>query len=167
MRVYNTHGKRNPNYKHGLKCNTELQGIYNIYMNMRQRCNNPNHPKYHRYGGRGIRVYEAWDSPTVFAEWMIANGWKPGMQIDRIDNNGNYTPENCRVVTQSENSRKKSTTKLTLEQANIIRSRIENGEQMKDVAIEFGVVHGTIWFIYHNFTHVPDGECTKKLKERC
>jgi hypothetical protein len=70
---------------------------------MRQRCNNPRHPKYPDYGGRGITVCERWDS---FVNFLIDMGEPPpGMSLDRIDVNGNYEPSNCRWATASEQVR--------------------------------------------------------------
>lgn len=159
-------GKNNHNYKTGYAVKGKRQGFYNTWQNMKGRCLNPNNPKYHRYGGRGIKVCEDWLNIKGFSEWALNNGWKEGLSIDRIDNNGDYCPENCKWVTMSENSRKKKTTKISFKQAKEIRERIANGESEYDLAEEFNVVHGTIWFIVKNFTHVDDGECSKKLRER-
>jgi hypothetical protein len=133
---------------------------------MKARCNNPKHPKYSRYGGRGISVFADWRGIESFAAWALANGWAEGLQIDRINNDGNYDPSNCRWISASENARKKRTTKLSFEQAAEIRHRAASGESEQALAAEYGVVHGTVWFIINNFTHVADGECTKRLRER-
>lgn len=155
-------GENNPRYKTGLTMNKN--SLYTSWQEMKKRCLNKNNEKYHRYGGRGICVCPEWMSIINFSQWAYNNGWKEGYTIDRIDNNGNYCPENCRWVSRSENSRKKSTTKIDMETAKEIRSRIN--EDWHKLAKEYGVNHGTIWFIMKNFTHVPDGECSKKIKER-
>ena len=158
----NKYGKNNPNYRTGY-CVGKHPSFYNSWQNMKGRCLRKSHPKYYRYGGRGIKIEKSWLDIKCFAKWAIDNGWKEGLTIDRIDNDGNYEPSNCRWVNASENSRKKSTTKLTIEQAQDIRSR--KRENWYDLAKEYNVCHGTIWFIMNKFTHVPDGECSNKLEE--
>ena len=76
---------------------------YRIWSNMVRRCYNPKSKDYKRYGGRGIKVCESWHKVENFVIWCSQNGWKQGLQLDRIDNNGDYCPENCRFVTGKEN----------------------------------------------------------------
>jgi len=159
-------GDKNPNYKTGYATARNRQGFYNTWQNMKGRCMRETHPKYHRYGGRGIKIHDDWIEIEGFAAWALSNGWEEGLTLDRIDNDGNYCPENCRWITLSENSRKKRTTKISFEDAKKIRSRVASGESEYELAKEYGVVHGTVWFIINNFTHVADMECTKKLKDR-
>lgn len=80
---------------------------------MKARCNNPNRPKYHRYGGRGIKVCAEWNEDFVcFYNWSIKNGYSPNLQLDRIDNDGDYCSENCRWTTLKENTKNRSTSKF-------------------------------------------------------
>lgn len=90
--------------------------LYAAWKAMRERCNNSHRERYGDYGGRGIKVCDEWNSSAKeFCEWAIANGYKEGLRIDRIDNDGDYCPENCRWITSKENSRNRRNTKyLTL-----------------------------------------------------
>jgi hypothetical protein len=162
----NFKGKNNPNYKTGLAMrNSDRKGIYNTWQNMKQRCLNPSHHKYHRYGGRGIKICDEWLTIEGFKKWAEESGARPGLTIDRIDNNGNYEPKNCRWVTHAENSRNKSTTKLKLAQAQQIRWLLSLGADEYKVAKEFGVTHGTVWFIKNKHVHMPEGQRVSNAKK--
>lgn len=91
---------------HGLSSHP-LRGVYS---DMKQRCYNPKHKVYINYGGRGITICDIWRKSLVsFYTWALANGYEEGLSIDRIDNDGNYEPINCRWTTrcvQSRNTRK-------------------------------------------------------------
>jgi len=92
---------------HGL-CGTRE---HNSWKQLRQRCNNPKDPSYHRYGGRGIKVCERWGSFENFLQDMgqCPEGKK---SIDRVDNNGDYEPLNCRWATNKEQSQNRRTNSL-------------------------------------------------------
>lgn len=76
--------------------------VYARWTAMMRRCNDPNSPMYYRYGGRGIVVCERWHNfDNFYDDWCILDG--EGDQLDRVDNDGNYTPENCRRVSRNQN----------------------------------------------------------------
>lgn len=84
--------------------------LYHIYYGMKQRCYNPNNPKYHLYGGKGITICKEWNEDyEKFKKWSLENGFdetKFGISIDRIDSTKEYSPENCQWISISANSAK-------------------------------------------------------------
>jgi hypothetical protein len=113
-----THCKKCTSLTHGDSGAYKRTKLYARWINMKARCNNPNATRYENYGGRGITVCQEWqDSFEAFKEWALANGYEENLQINRIDNDGNYCPENCDWVTNTENLRNQSTTLLTLDSA--------------------------------------------------
>ena len=87
---------------HGLS----LHPLYlNVYSSLKQRCSDPKMPCYKNYGARGIKLCDEWANDfTKFYDWMIGHGWYAGcnLTIDRIDPDGNYCPENCRLASHKE-----------------------------------------------------------------
>lgn len=93
------------NTKHGLRNHP----LYGVWCSMKRRCNVPNSKSYKYYGGRGITYCKEWEEFKPFYDWSIVNGYEKGLEIDRIDNDGNYCPENCRWVTPKVNKNNMST----------------------------------------------------------
>ena len=89
-------------------------GLRNVHSSMIQRCENPKRQQYSRYGGRGIKVCEEWHNYEIFRKWALENGYRHPLKLDRIDNNGNYEPSNCRWISKKEQmNNRSSNTKYT------------------------------------------------------
>jgi hypothetical protein len=97
------HNDASRKYDEGLYDN-----CYHVWWNMIQRCENKNSISYPNYGGRGIKVCKQWHDFGVFCADMGMR--KEGLTLDRIDNNGDYCPENCRWISAKENMRNRSNT---------------------------------------------------------
>lgn len=110
--------------------------LNNSWRGMKERCNNPNHIRYNRYGGRGIKVCSEWNGFNTFKLWAENNGYIEGLTIERKDNNGNYEPSNCIWVEKEKQARNSSRTrKITI-----------NGEDKPiwQWAEESGLIYNTV-----------------------
>ena len=121
-----THGKR-------------YTRLYNIWVKMKQRCFDKNHTYYERYGGRGIKICKEWKNDFMcFHNWAMSNGYQDNLTIDRIDNNGDYEPSNCRWITLQEQCNNRSTSKL-------ITYKNET-HSIADWARKLGTSRNVIWY---------------------
>jgi hypothetical protein len=122
--------------RHGLSDNPE----HRTWTRIRERCNNPSHGDYARYGGRGIKVCERW---SVFENFLSDMGLRNGMTIERIDNDGDYEPGNCKWATRLEQNRNKSST-YTPEQDRRMREALAGGLNFTQVAAVIGKTKGSV-----------------------
>lgn len=125
--------------KHGhtARKNGKTPRLYNIWCKMRYRCTKTNNPDYTNYGARGIKVCREWNDYSNFYQWAMLNGYNKTLTIDRINNNGNYEPSNCRWITlqqQNRNYRK-----------NIYFTYQENTLCLKDWTKQLGLNYQTVY----------------------
>ena len=102
MRINLKHG--GARYARGAK----QEPLHKIWKGMRQRCLNPKCPAYKNYGGKGVLICAEWHDYANFRKWALARGYRPGLTIDRKNNDGNYEPANCQWLTKSANSAKQA-----------------------------------------------------------
>ena len=134
-------GCKKKQFKHGL----EGTPLYRIWNAMIHRCKNEKQNSYKNYGMRGITVCDEWEkSVKSFVLWAESNGWRDGLQIDRADNDGPYSPENCRFVTPAINCRNRRSNVLTESMVEAARKRRANGETYISIAMDFGCSRNTI-----------------------
>jgi hypothetical protein len=77
---------------------------------MRKRCLNPTNPWYYNYGARGVTICDEWSDYAVFREWAISDGYRKGLELDRVDSDGPYEPDNCRWANRIQQCLNKRTT---------------------------------------------------------
>lgn len=128
-------GVTDRNRTHGLSASR----LYNIWNNMRSRCQNRSNPQFGDYGGRGIAVCAEWLEFATFKTWAASHGYRDDLSIDRINNDDGYSANNCRWATaleQSRNKRPRRDQRLSDAQVQAIR---QDGRGRRAVAAEYGV----------------------------
>lgn len=137
------------NQKFGTTHGLYSHPTHSVWTGIKTRCYNQNEDIYQYYGARGISVCDEWRYDfKAFYEWAIANGYRKGLDLDRINEDGNYEPTNCQFIPHKDNCRKKRNTKLTQEKVDAIRSR--PNARRDDLAKEFGVSVASIKAIRSN-----------------
>lgn len=138
------------NNKKSVEIRRQRPPEYNVWVAFRRRCCDPNTKGYSNYGGRGIKVCPEWES---FEQFLSDMGPRPTPkhQIDRIDNDGDYEPKNCRWVTSATNNQNRRNNKLTMLKAQAIRFQHNFGMvPQKDLAEMYGVGRAVISEIINN-----------------
>jgi hypothetical protein len=94
---------------HGLSVGNKKHPLYRVYSGIKERCYNPNNSRHHRYGNRGISMCKEWlEDNATFFKWAFTNGYEKGLTLERINNDGNYCPSNCKWATQKEQASNRS-----------------------------------------------------------
>ena len=126
--------------------NAEYYNLWSTWRNMRDRCNRSANQDYQYYGGKGIVVCNEWNDYLEFKKWSILNSYEPNknLQIDRIDSNKNYSPDNCRWVDAKTNQRNRDCIILNEEKANEIRTLIYSGLDDIEISKMYKVHKDTI-----------------------
>jgi hypothetical protein len=112
--------------------------LYETWIRMRSRCNNPNDQSYAHYGGRGIKVCRRWNSYEKFA-LDIGERPTPKHTLERRNNNGDYKPSNCCWATRDQQSRNRRVNKLSMKKVIAIHAARKAGGKLQDIADRFGV----------------------------
>lgn len=98
--------------KHGYRKRHLKNKLYNVWRRMKSCCLNMKNASYKSYGGRGIIVCKEWLEYLPFHKWAMANGYAEGLTIERINNSGNYSPENCTWIPPGQQARNRRTNKI-------------------------------------------------------
>ena len=125
--------------------------LYKRWIKIKQRCYNLNDPSYKYYGKRGVVMCDKWKNDfMLFYDWSLENGWSNNLTIDRIDNKGGYSPDNCQYISRSENSMKDVPKKLNKIAVKVIQYCLAKGFSQRRLAKAHGVNQITIWRIANN-----------------
>jgi hypothetical protein len=139
--------------------------LLRVYAGMRARCENPKHMHFGRYGGRGISVCDRWR--RSFADFVADMGPRPdGHTLDRVNNDGNYEPDNCRWATRKQQSNNRDSargersgnSKLTESTVLAIRAAVSaGGFTQQQIASRFGISRASIYYVVRRLSwkHVP------------
>ena len=155
-------GKTGRSPKHG-GCSGGLSVLYRRWDGIKRRCCCPSHNKYSRYGGRGITLCKEWMDFSVFEKWALANGFKDTLQIDRIDNEKGYSPDNCRWVTPSQNCRNKRNN-IRLSDGRVLADAAE-GVGLSSKIVSYRIKTGVPESLALNLPITPNGTKRKFFKK--
>lgn len=139
------------------KRSDEQKRIYKTYFSMKQRCYNDKNPRYDLYGGRGIKVCKEWlDNKEEFYIWSMNNGYNELLTIDRIDNDDDYRPDNCRWADEAAQSRNRRHV-ISEETVMTIKSHLQDGLTHKEIADRLQVSK-------HRISNISSGKCWANIQ---
>ena len=124
------------------------------FKHMQKRCYNEKDQDYYNYGARGIKICDEWlKDRNLFCKWSLENGFENNkkLSIDRINSDGDYSPDNCRWTNAIQQGRNTRRNVMTLEDAREIR-KMAKDMSISHIAFIFNVNPGTVWYIVHNKT---------------
>jgi hypothetical protein len=120
--------------------------LYSIWKNMKSRCFNPKAKQFKDYGGRGISVCEEWSKCFLtFRKWALSNGYADNLEIDRRDNEGSYSPNNCWWVTHQFNSSHKRNSVVNDDLSKKAFDLVAQGVIQKEVCLLLGITKSSLW----------------------
>lgn len=121
--------------------------LYQVWNVMPDRCRNPKAANFDSYGGRGIAVCPQWSHYSTFRIWAISSGYRKGLSIDRIDNDGDYGPTNCRWATRKEQGRNRRTNVMNEE---IVREIRASNKPARYFCDKYGLQRQRIYAVRNN-----------------
>jgi hypothetical protein len=127
--------------------------LYPLLKQVRNRCYCVSTTNYRWYGARGITVCDEWRTDAAaFIAWAQANGYAPGLELDRIDSNGPYAPWNCQFISHTANVRKSRKAKCDEQKAREVRAALANGDSINSIVAAFGLSRAVVSSIKHGKT---------------
>ena len=160
--------------------------LYSTWRGIKTRCYNPNFHAYKYYGGKGVKLCDAWHDFEVFKEWAIENGYEIGLTFDRINNDADYEPCNIQFITQSEQCRKSCPGRLITHNgethnitewaklynisANSLRNSLDAGKSFEEAVVyhreHFVTLSGETHSVteWAKITGIPRGTLSNRLR---
>lgn len=157
---YDTHTR------HGHARDGKRSTLYRRWTSMKDRCLNPHNNAFSCYGGRGITICSEWMTFPPFAHWALGSGFRKELELDRIDVNGNYAPDNCRWATPQQNIHNRRVTKLSYEITHGVKVLSGAGFTPSQIARITKLARDNVWQIINGTIWMETDETSAALHER-
>lgn len=120
--------------------------LYQVWINIKARCYHESHPAYKSYGARGVKMCNEWlNSFEAFAEWSLSNGYRDELTIERVDNNGDYEPENCKWIRLGEQAKNRRSNIMITYQSETHNLSEWCEKYKKDYRLVYNRIHKNKW----------------------